>query len=99
MHHWKELLEGKSISIEMIVIKKFDFYRFQGKIIQRTPDKIIIEVSPLSEFLKLFLKPILLTYKLKDKSLLTYTGLSNLSLAGKSSREVVITYENLMTNP
>lgn len=94
LKNWDQLVAGKSLPLDFIVIAKQDFFSFE---LFRTPEKskelLDISLKVKSVFLRAFVGTIETVYFHSDKRLKTFKGLSNLVDDKDQSLTVRIEYE------
>ncbi|RAP29517.1 hypothetical protein DID78_03485 [Candidatus Marinamargulisbacteria bacterium SCGC AG-343-D04] len=88
--HWDALLSGKETPVRyvspskrrdfLLSVKKNRIEEWRGR------ETVLFKVQPQSFFLRLFLKPIMIRYELKQKRLITYQGISNIKLSKKINK-------------
>lgn len=89
-----ELLEGKSIHVNFIVLASQDYFQFDIKKIGDVRDgQVTFGLKVSSYFLKMFVKEIQVTYDVEKKRLMSFSGLSNLLDKTGEPMKVRITYE------
>lgn len=92
--NFADLLGGKSIHINFIVLANRDYFQFDIK--RKHPPEngqIDLGLNVSNYFLKMFVKEIKTRYDIKTKRLLTFKGLSNLLDAEGAPLKVRIEYE------
>lgn len=89
-----ELMNGKSVHVNFIVLSSQDFFQFDIKRKHEAKNgKIDFGLSVSSYILKIFVKEINVTYDVESKRLLFFQGLSNLSDEKGNPMKVKIEYE------
>lgn len=85
------LIESRPINI--ILSTRFDFFKFNISKINQSNEKVEFIVKPNNFILRQIVTPIELTYKLPEKQLLRFKGLSNLENEKGDSQVVEINYK------
>jgi hypothetical protein len=92
---WDDLIAKKNIPFKFIVPAELDYFSFEAFISKKTDDGVLqFSIRLGSWVLRQFLKPIVVTYNAKQKKLLTYEGLSNLSDQNGKAQNVKIIYSD-----
>jgi hypothetical protein len=96
-HHWDVLASGRRLSFYFGAPFDMDYYRFR---VSRTGERqegdrrFMVVTLEIDDFvLRLFLEPIVLTYDMSARRLVSYEGISNLQNEQGTSFDVRITYD------
>lgn len=81
-----------NLEVAIILINKLNQFHFIIKKENLTSDLVIFKVMPKNIFLKVLVDPIILTYSLKDRRLLSFSGISNIDNDKGDSQNVLIQY-------
>lgn len=86
------LKEKKESAIKYLIPGKLDYYSFTLKLTKETDDALYFTVGIDSFVLRMFMSDIDLKYNKKDRHLISYSGLSNLSDADGKPMSVNLEY-------
>ncbi len=76
--HWAELVEGEVLSRPFLVPRRLDFVDFRIRRESEDDSTYVFLMGVESALLRLFVKPIKVTYERKSRRLLRYSGISNM---------------------
>ena len=94
--HWDELLEGSTLEFNFGAAFALDYYRFRifkksGTIVDGR-ERVVMQCDIDNFLVRLFVKPIVLTYDVETRRLVEYEGISNINDDRGKSHFVRIQY-------
>ncbi len=95
LKYFDDLASGQNKKVSFVVIPLLDFFKFQAarkKAPEENSATVEFKIQIASVFLKAFADPIYVQYDRKNRGLLEFRGLSNLSTAKDEKQQVVIRY-------
>lgn len=93
--HWDELLSGNRITFDFASSARLTTIEFRLSHAQDLGDDVGIErftLAPSNWFVRMLVKPIVLTYSSQNKTLIAYEGLSNIRKDGGGNHSVKIAF-------
>ena len=82
-NNWDLLSKGNVISFNFVVPALLDYYKFRisktGETVISLKKAMVIKLEPDNFILRSIVNPIIITYDLKTKRIITYEGISNIS--------------------